>query len=75
VLYLALLIVFLIQFLVVLGALMFVIFLARPEVPFSGDKSLKATPTQVQGVRGGNHNPDRNSTIVPPPRCRFSMIQ
>ena len=31
-----LLIIFLIQFLVVLGALMFVIFLARPEVPLLG---------------------------------------
>jgi flagellar basal body-associated protein FliL len=35
-LYLILLIVFLIQFLVVLGALMFVIFVARPEAPFLG---------------------------------------
>jgi hypothetical protein len=39
VLYLVLLIIFLIQFLVVLGALVFVIFLARPEVPFSGEDS------------------------------------
>jgi hypothetical protein len=38
-LYTILLIIFLIQFLVVLGALIFVIFLARPEVPFSGDIS------------------------------------
>jgi hypothetical protein len=37
---LVLLIIFLIQFLVVLTALMFVVFLARPEVPFSGDSSL-----------------------------------
>lgn len=36
-LYLILLIFFLIQFLVVLGALIFVIFLARPEVPLLGD--------------------------------------
>jgi hypothetical protein len=35
-LYLILLVIFLIQFLVALGALMFVIFLARPEVPLSG---------------------------------------
>ena len=34
---LILLIIFLIQFLVVLGALIFVIFLARPEVPFTGN--------------------------------------
>ena len=40
---LVLLIIFLIQFLVVLTALMFVVFLARPEVPLSGDSSLKAT--------------------------------
>jgi hypothetical protein len=33
--YLVLLIIFLIQFLVVLAALMFAVFLARPEVPFS----------------------------------------
>ena len=45
-LYLVLLIIFLIQFLVVLTALMFAIFLARPEVPLSGDSSLKATTTQ-----------------------------
>jgi len=40
VLTLVLLIFFLIQFLVALGALIFVIFLARPEVPSSGDGSL-----------------------------------
>ena len=34
---LVLLIFFLIQFLVALGVLIFVIILARPEVPFSGD--------------------------------------
>ena len=43
---LVLLIIFLIQFLVVLTALMFVVFLARPEVPLSGDSSLKATTTK-----------------------------
>jgi hypothetical protein len=43
---LVLLIIFLIQFLVVLTALMLVVFLARPEVPFSGDSSLKATTTE-----------------------------
>ena len=32
--YLVLLVIFLIQFLVVLAALMFAVFLARPEVPF-----------------------------------------
>ena len=37
VLYLILLVIFLIQFLVVLVALSFVIFTARPEVPFSGN--------------------------------------
>jgi flagellar basal body-associated protein FliL len=36
-LYLILLVIFLIQFLVVLVALSFVIFTARPEVPFSGN--------------------------------------
>jgi hypothetical protein len=46
VLYLVLLIIFLIQFLVVLAALMFAIFLTRPEIPLSGDSSLKATTTQ-----------------------------
>ena len=40
---LVLLIIFLIQFLVALTALMLVIFLARPEVPFSGDGALEAT--------------------------------
>ena len=45
-LYLVLLIIFLIQFLVVLAALMFAIFLTRPEVPLSGDSSLKATTTK-----------------------------
>jgi flagellar basal body-associated protein FliL len=35
-LYLILLVIFLIQFLVALGALMFVIFLARPEVSLLG---------------------------------------
>lgn len=43
---LILLIIFLIQFLVVLAALMFAIFLTRPEVPLSGDSSLKATTTE-----------------------------
>jgi flagellar basal body-associated protein FliL len=42
-LYLILLVIFLIQFLVVLGALMFVIFVARPEVPFSGDGEQERT--------------------------------
>ena len=40
---LVLLITFLIQFLVVLAALMVGIFLIRPEVPLSGNSSLKAT--------------------------------
>ncbi|MGD0008523.1 MAG: hypothetical protein ABSE93_08270 [Terriglobia bacterium] len=38
-LHIVLLIIFLIQFVVVLGGLTFVIFLARPEVPFLGDGS------------------------------------
>ena len=38
-----LLIIFLVQFLAALTAMMFVVFLARPEVPLSGDSSLKAT--------------------------------
>ena len=42
-LYLILLVILLIQFLFALGALAFVIFLARPEVPFSGDRSLERT--------------------------------
>jgi len=50
VLYLVLLIIFLIQFLVVLAALMFAIFLTRPEVPLSGDSLLKATTHE-----GGHH--------------------
>jgi flagellar basal body-associated protein FliL len=37
VLYVVLLVIFLIQFLVALGGLMFVIFLVRPEIPFAGD--------------------------------------
>ena len=36
-LYLILLVVFLIQFMVALGVLMFIISLARPEAPISGD--------------------------------------
>jgi hypothetical protein len=43
---LVLLIIFLIQFLVVLAALIFAIFLTRPEVPLSGDSSLKATTAE-----------------------------
>ena len=43
---LILLIVFLIQFLVVLAALLFAIFLTRPEVPLSGGSSLKAATTE-----------------------------
>ena len=74
-LYVVFLITFFIQFLVVLGVLMFVILLARPEVPLSGNKSLRATIIKVQGVPGGDHNPDQNSASAPPPRCRFSMIQ
>ena len=70
-----LLVIFLVQFLVVLAALMFAIFLARPEVPFSEDRSLKSTTTEVQGVGRGIQNPDLNSTIVPLPRHRFSMIR
>jgi len=42
-LYLILLVIFLIQFLVVLVALSFVIFTARPEVPFSGNGMKKRT--------------------------------
>jgi hypothetical protein len=42
-LYLILLVIFLIQFLVVLGALMFVIFVARPEVPYYGDVAQERT--------------------------------
>jgi hypothetical protein len=38
-LYLILLVILLIQFLIIFGLLMFVIFLARPEVPFSGKNS------------------------------------
>jgi len=44
--YLILLVVFLIQFLVVLGALIFVIFTARPEVPLSGDAGLEKTEAE-----------------------------
>ena len=40
-LYVVLLVIFLVQFLVALGALTFAVFLARPEVPFSGDGSLE----------------------------------
>ncbi len=43
---LILLIIFLIQFLVVLAALVFAIFLTRPEVPLSGDSSLQPTTTE-----------------------------
>jgi hypothetical protein len=46
VLYVVRLVIFLIQFLVVLGALMFVLFLARPEVPFLEDGSLEASPRE-----------------------------
>ena len=42
-LYLVLLIIFLIQFLVVLGALTFAVFLARPEVPFLGGGLMERT--------------------------------
>ena len=45
---LILLIIFLIQFLVVLAALIFAIFLTRPEVPLSGNSSLEATPTECR---------------------------
>jgi hypothetical protein len=55
-LYLILLIIFLIQFLVVLGALIFVIFAARPEVPFSGD-----------GEQGGTAPEDRDHLSPRPP--------
>jgi hypothetical protein len=48
-LYLILLIIFLIQFLVVLGALIFVIFVARPEVPFSGDIEQGGTAPEDRG--------------------------
>ena len=40
---LILLVIFLIQFLVTLGALVFVVFLARPELPFSGNGSQERT--------------------------------
>jgi hypothetical protein len=42
-LYLILLVIFLIQFLVALGALMFIIFVARSEVPLLGDGSQERT--------------------------------
>jgi hypothetical protein len=48
-LYMILLIIFLIQFLVVLGALIFVIFVARPEVPFLGDGSQERTAPDDRG--------------------------
>jgi len=46
--YLIMLIIFLIQFLVVVGALMFVIFFARPEVPLSG-RGLQEGPAPKEG--------------------------
>ena len=49
-LYIVLLIIFLIQLLVALGVLMFVIFLAHPEVPLTGDGSLQRPPKD-----GRNH--------------------
>jgi hypothetical protein len=42
-LYVVLLVIFLIQFLVVLGALTFAVFLARPEVPFLGGGLMERT--------------------------------
>jgi len=57
-LYLIMLIIFFIQFLVVLGALIFVIFFARPEVPLSGygpqespapKKVAQVSPRPVEG--------------------------
>jgi hypothetical protein len=49
VLYVVLLIIFLIQFLVALGVLMFVIFLVRPEAPFSGDGPQQASTPDDRG--------------------------
>jgi hypothetical protein len=55
-LYLILLVIFLIQFLVALGALMFIIFVARPEVPLLGDGSQERTA------------PDDRDRLSPRPR-------
>jgi flagellar basal body-associated protein FliL len=61
VLYLILLIIFLIQFLVVLGALIFVTFVARPEVPFSGDGEQGSTAPE-----GRDHLSPRPPEEKPP---------
>ena len=72
--YIVLLIIFLIQFLVALGALMFVIFLARPEVPLSGDGALKKTcdrdrlhphPPEEKGSASGKNG---SRQVSKPPR-------
>ena len=58
-LYLILLVIFLIQFLVIFGVLMFVIFMARPEVPFSDKDSTGAlvlVPLHVGCRSADGHN-------------------
>ena len=59
--YLILLVVFLIQFLVVLGALMFAIFMARPEVPLSGDAGLEKNEAQDRD-RKSAHAPEKKGS-------------
>ena len=46
--YLILLVFFLIQFLVILGVLIFAIFFARPKVPLSGDGTQERPPDREQ---------------------------
>jgi hypothetical protein len=60
-LYLIMLVIFLIQFLVIFGVLMFVIFLARPEVPFS-DKDSEEWPAKDDR----DHRPPRPPEGKPP---------
>jgi len=81
-LYLILLLVFLIQFLVILGALLLVIFTARPEVPISGNGMKERTalrdhpsprppagkpPTPGKNASGSAKKPVTQVVVTRPP--------
>ena len=73
--YLILLAFFLVQFLVILGVLLFAIFFSRPEVPLKGDGQLERTAvddskkptTRGKDASGDSHPTKSQLTAVQPP--------
>jgi flagellar biosynthesis/type III secretory pathway M-ring protein FliF/YscJ len=61
--YLILLVIFLIQFLVVLAALIFALFMARPEVPLSADAGSEKAETE-DGERKSAQAPEEKDSAT-----------